>query len=607
MWLRETKARRRKPTRQAKKIIDTESLWIDRRHPWLNYVGGMLFWGLAMLPSFWQNGQASDLSISGLLLLAAITFTAMLWGIGPTMFITIISIFSLNKLYPPMERGMSVVYDWNLITPLFLFTLSAIGIAVLVSQREKAQKQVLMQEEEKKTQQILGASKSIHGQINQKKRPENLLPTVLEMTEALLRLPQKSGQQEESIQPRAGSDIVEQQLLKLACCLLECSSASVIAVDSLTEQLSLVASANYSLEQEQIWREELKEGHLRDYLSPVQITRLQAGEVLHPQQEKEQILFLGRDYETLIAPVQRAGELQGLFVLAYKQERRHLAQEHRHQIKALAQTLARMLEREKRLYEHIETQAGELVLRHALHRMDESISMVSHELKTPLTAIHVNAQLAQYRVKRLNTQEVQSPDYLHTMNDLQDLLGRIENQVRIQNRLIDDLLDVPRTQTNCLKMESERFNLVELVKEVTVEQSQSATTRTIVSILPQEEEVMVTADRDRIRQVINNYMTNAIKYSPANQPIALILDVAEETIRISVSDHGPGLTESEQERIWQRFYQAPGIKVQVGSSKGLGLGLHICRTIVEQHHGEIGVSSLPGNGSTFWFTLPISH
>ena len=77
-------------------------------------------------------------------------------------------------------------------------------------------------------------------------------------------------------------------------------------------------------------------------------------------------------------------------------------------------------------------------------------------------------------------------------------------------------------------------------------------------------------------------------------------------VRISVRDEGPGLTPSEQERVWERFYRIEGIRRKRGSSVGLGLGLYICRAIVEQHQGEVGIESTKGVGSTFWFTLPLA-
>jgi signal transduction histidine kinase len=117
----------------------------------------------------------------------------------------------------------------------------------------------------------------------------------------------------------------------------------------------------------------------------------------------------------------------------------------------------------------------------------------------------------------------------------------------------------------------------------------------------------VTVDGDRIGQVITNYLSNALKYSPINRPVTLNIELQASEVRVSVHDEGPGIKASERERIWDRFYRAKGIEVQTGSGIGLGLGLHICMTIIHQHGGLVGMESEPDNGSTFWFILPLSQ
>ncbi len=133
-----------------------------------------------------------------------------------------------------------------------------------------------------------------------------------------------------------------------------------------------------------------------------------------------------------------------------------------------------------------------------------------------------------------------------------------------------------------------------------------APTRLIHLELPAEE-VRVLVDAGSIGQVVTNYLSNAIKYSASDQPVDVTLRVEEHTARVSVHDEGHGLSHSEQERVWERFYRVPGIEVQSGSREGLGLGLHISRTIIERHQGQVGIQSIPGHGSTFWFTVPLAE
>jgi signal transduction histidine kinase len=196
-------------------------------------------------------------------------------------------------------------------------------------------------------------------------------------------------------------------------------------------------------------------------------------------------------------------------------------------------------------------------------------------------------------------------DLSNKLKLVEELLERAERQVRLQNRLVGDLLDVSRIQANKIELNMEPCDLLTIVREAVQDQSQLASLRSICLNLPAEELVPVVADADRIGQVVTNYLTNALKYSAADRPVEISLQVEEKMARVSVRDEGPGLSVEEQQHIWERFHQIERIKVLSGSSGGLGLGLHICRTIVEHHQGQVGVESTPGEGSTFWFTLPL--
>jgi len=130
--------------------------------------------------------------------------------------------------------------------------------------------------------------------------------------------------------------------------------------------------------------------------------------------------------------------------------------------------------------------------------------------------------------------------------------------------------------------------------------------RTIHLELPTAQAVPVIADADRIAQVVTNYLTNALKYSKEDRPIAVRLEVEREMAQVSVRDGGPGLSLSDKMHLFERFPRIKGTAVQSGSGVSLGLGLHICKAIVEAHGGRVGLESVPGRGSTFWFTLPLA-
>ncbi|HEV2660297.1 MAG TPA: HAMP domain-containing sensor histidine kinase [Ktedonobacteraceae bacterium] len=276
------------------------------------------------------------------------------------------------------------------------------------------------------------------------------------------------------------------------------------------------------------------------------------------------------------------------------------------QLRARVATLEQTEEQLKQaLAERDRAHANKLALQEANQRMDEFLGIASHELRTPLTTMNGNIQLARRRLK-----SIQSPDteLMAKLNLVQDMLNRAERQVHVQNRLISDLLDVSRIQANRLELHLAHSDLLTIVRETIEDQRAAAPTRTLFLELPlQVPTIPIYADADRIIQVITNYITNALKYSESDRPVKVSVEIRDRQARVSVRDEGPGLTLQEQERIWQRFYRVPGINILSGSGVGLGLGLYICRTIIERHNGQVGVQSTVGKGSTFWFSLPLAE
>ncbi len=238
---------------------------------------------------------------------------------------------------------------------------------------------------------------------------------------------------------------------------------------------------------------------------------------------------------------------------------------------------------------------------------DLFLGITSHELKTPLAALKGTFQLVQRRLKRLHMgADPVPPEVSAFLADLSERLTDSIRQVDAQTRLINDLLDVSRITTNTLQLSPQRCDLSGIVRVAVEDVRVTAPERSLLLELPEHSPVMVCADQDRIAQVVTNYVINALRYSSPHQPVHIGLTVQGDVARVWVRDRGPGLTEEEQKDLWQRFRQVKGVPVQSGSGKGLGLGLYICQTLIAQHRGEVGVESTPGEGSTFWFTLPLA-
>jgi len=235
-------------------------------------------------------------------------------------------------------------------------------------------------------------------------------------------------------------------------------------------------------------------------------------------------------------------------------------------------------------------------------RKKEFLTMVSHELRTPLTVIVGAIELALMQME-LGRSSL-SPEAEELISKVEKMLKLANGQMEIETRLVEELLDVTRLETHTFELRVQRENLVEIVREVVVNQQQVARTRQIELTLPPDEVVPVMVDAGRIGQVLSNYLTNALTYAPVDRVVSVHLEVTGTVARVSVQDQGPGLTQEQQQQVWESFYQVaePGLH---GPEGGLGLGLAIARAIVEQHHGQVGVESAPGRGSTFWFTLPL--
>jgi len=236
-------------------------------------------------------------------------------------------------------------------------------------------------------------------------------------------------------------------------------------------------------------------------------------------------------------------------------------------------------------------------------RKQEFLGMVSHELRTPLTALMGYHEIAQLSLQQLPQNYSSEVDTI--LNRIEMVLARANQQVSIESRLVEDLLEVSRMEMHKYELTLKKCNLVTIVREVTAYQQQVAHLRNIELLLPERKQVPVLVDEDRIGQVLSNYLTNAFRYSPESSVTTVGLTIKDTMARVFVQDQGEGLTLSQKQQIWKRFYQVEP-SVNRGGEGGLGLGLYIAKIIIEEHGGEVGVESEIGRGSTFWFALPLA-
>jgi PAS domain S-box-containing protein len=220
---------------------------------------------------------------------------------------------------------------------------------------------------------------------------------------------------------------------------------------------------------------------------------------------------------------------------------------------------------------------------------DEFLSLASHELKTPVTSLKMYTQVIQRQAERRGD------------TDLVDRLVKMDRQTDKLTTLINDLLSVSRIQGGRLEYVDEAVDLNAVVHE-TLDLIQPTTTRHQI-IVEGAVADRVWGDSERIGQIVANFLTNAIKYSPQADRIIVRLESDDMCARISVQDFGIGIEAEHQPRLFEQFY-----RVSDPSEKtypGLGLGLYIASEIVRRHGGTIDVRSTRGEGSTFTFTLPL--
>jgi len=223
----------------------------------------------------------------------------------------------------------------------------------------------------------------------------------------------------------------------------------------------------------------------------------------------------------------------------------------------------------------------------------EFISNVSHELKSPLTSIRMMTEML--HSKRVSSEERKSEYYSVMLEETEHL-----------SHLIDNILDFSRLEDERKKYHYEDQDLIDLLEKFLDSVGERLKEGGFMVRFDHSGQVpFISADKDALHQVFYNLVDNAIKYSGNSRQVDISLVVRDEEVLVSVKDYGIGISRSDQEKIFERFYRSED--PQTKDVKGSGIGLTIVKKIVEAHRGHLTLESRPGKGSTFCIHLPISN
>lgn len=225
----------------------------------------------------------------------------------------------------------------------------------------------------------------------------------------------------------------------------------------------------------------------------------------------------------------------------------------------------------------------------AERKKDEFISIASHELKTPMTSIKGYIQLLERSLDKDDKETIRKR------------LHKVQNQIDKLNILIADLLDISKIESGKLKFNKKHFQFDDLLDHL-IEIMQQSNPQ--VKILKNANvNGTIFGDEMRLEQVIINFITNAIKYGPDGKEIQITSEIRGNEVYFSVRDYGIGMSNEHLQKVFDKFYR---IEETSERFQGLGIGLYICKEIIERHHGEIGVDSTIGEGSEFYFKIPLN-
>ncbi|GER87692.1 hypothetical protein KDW_18540 [Dictyobacter vulcani] len=405
----------------------------------------------------------------------------------------------------------------------------------------------------------------------------------------------------------ASINIVGQQMTDLISQLLKTQAVLLMSFGPPDRHIHYVAVSGLSDEQARERKEQSGRYTLTDFLDQDDIELLKANHSVYLEREKQRSpfpLFNPKAKYITWIPLFTQSQLVGILIIAKEQA---YTQAEIDLINAVATLTTMIIECVKLIVGFKEGNTEEVVLQETNQIINEFLNLASHELRTPLTVTMGNIQLALRRLEKLRGQLAEHPGLLSKeIERVQNPLEYATESTRLHERMISNIVDDSRIQANELELHIKSCDLIHLVQSVTHKYQQRHPKQSIEIVIdPPATHIELMADVKRIKQVIHTYLKNAIQHSPQHHPVTIRIQPEQQQVTVFVHDDGPGVPLEDQQHIWNRFYRTKGTGLQNELDLSQGLSLYLCQALVHLHHGMVGVESNPGEGETFWFSLPL--
>lgn len=301
---------------------------------------------------------------------------------------------------------------------------------------------------------------------------------------------------------------------------------------------------------------------------------------------------------SIINPLVAAGRVIGIFIVSMSKNQASLSEYEKEMISRFSRGVGVAIQ-DALLYQDLReirdqlTQANKRLLE--LDKLkDEFISITSHELRTPMTAIKGYLWMVLNKKSKFNKK---TEDYL---NEAYQSTNRLIN-------LVNDMLDVSRIESNRIELDLKPIDIVVLVERVYKELLSKIREKRIRFKINRGRSIpRVLADENKIVQVLTNLIGNSLKFTNDNGKITVKFVRKNAVVQVSVQDTGLGISREDQKKLFQKFSRVENSLVSIAETGGTGLGLYICKSLIDLHQGKIWVESVKGKGATFHFTLPVA-